>query len=212
MNDITLRPIQKKDFSRIQQMIKQAWKYEEMSNSETANRMAKAFLSSCLCNQTFTCVALNAQDQAIGVIMGNDRKHHRCPLKYRIQQLHSILSLFLHKEGRRIAMMFKDISAIDNGLLKESKIEYDGEIAFFVMDEAYRGKGIGKQLFSTLQEYMKNANVEKYFLYTDTSCNYPFYEHQGLIRRGEKKHAFHINGQKAMMSFFIYDNSSIIHE
>ena len=206
MNKITLRTIQKKDFSRIQKMIKQAWKYEEMSSPKTADHMAKAFLSSCVCNQTFTAVAVNAQDQAIGVIMGNDRKHHHCPLKYRIRQIQSILSLFLHKEGRRIAMMFKDISVIDSELLKESKMEYDGEIAFFVMDEAYRGKGIGKQLFIALQEYMKNANVEKYFLYTDTSCNYPFYEHQGLIRRGEKEHAFHINGQKAIMSFFIYDN------
>ena len=36
MNKITLRTIQKKDFSRIQKMIKQAWKYEEMSSPKTA--------------------------------------------------------------------------------------------------------------------------------------------------------------------------------
>ena len=42
-------------------------------------------------------------------------------------------------------------------------------------------------------------------MFTDTSCNYGFYEHQGMRRRCEKEHLFHINGKAASMRFFIYD-------
>ena len=42
-------------------------------------------------------------------------------------------------------------------------------------------------------------------MFTDTSCNYGFYEHQGMKRRLEKKHVFNIKGQQAVMNFFIYD-------
>lgn len=43
--------------------------------------------------------------------------------------------------------------------------------------------------------------------FTDTSCNYGFYEHQGMKRQQEKKHCFDINGLPGEMSFFLYDYS-----
>ena len=47
--------------------------------------------------------------------------------------------------------------------------------------------------------------LKEFYLFTDTSCNYGFYEHQGMKRRLEKKHVFNIKGQQAVMNFFIYD-------
>lgn len=41
-------------------------------------------------------------------------------------------------------------------------------------------------MFSNMLEYMKSQNIKDFYLYTDTSCNYGFYEHQGMIKRKEK--------------------------
>ena len=52
---------------------------------------------------------------------------------------------------------------------------------------------------------MKQEKLKEFYLFTDTSCNYGFYEHQGMKRRLEKEHIFNIKGQQAVMKFFIYD-------
>ena len=54
-------------------------------------------------------------------------------------------------------------------------------------------------------DYLKEQKLDEFYLFTDTSCNYGFYEHQGMRRRCEKEHIFNINGQTAKMSFFIYE-------
>ena len=73
------------------------------------------------------------------------------------------------------------------------------------MDESCRGKGIGKLLFQSALDYAKEEKMDKFYLFTDTSCNFGFYEHQGMVRRKEKEHRFDIKGQSAKMNFFIYD-------
>ena len=60
-------------------------------------------------------------------------------------------------------------------------------------------------LFQSVLQYMKEQGLDEFYLFTDTSCNYGFYEHQGMIRRMEKAQVFDINGRTAKMNFFIYD-------
>lgn len=51
----------------------------------------------------------------------------------------------------------------------------------------------------TIREYQKQdfnplrRLSENFYLFTDTSCNYGFYEHQGMVRRCEKEHVFYID-------------------
>ena len=99
---IELREYQKQDFKTVETIIRETWHYDEFSSQKTAVKLARAFLSSCLTNYTFSRVA--------------------------------------------------------------------------VLD--------------------------------DTTCNYGFYEHQGMIRRLEKEHTFHIKGQQKIINFFIYDSST----
>ena len=68
-----------------------------------------------------------------------------------------------------------------------------------------RGKGVGKQLYQRFLQYLKKEHLDSFYLYTDTSCNYGFYEHQGMVRRCEKEHIFTVNQQRSKMTFFIYD-------
>ena len=77
---------------------------------------------------------------------------------------------------------------------------------FFIIPYfSYILKGIGGKLFKYLLDYMKEIKANEIFLFTDTSCNYKFYEHKGMNRRGEKKHTYNIAGQQADMRFFLYD-------
>lgn len=201
---IKFREFKKSDEIFIENIIREAWHYDEMCRPKTAKKMAKAFLASCLANQTFTQVA-TINDCPIGIIMGKNIQKHRCPLRYRWKQIVSILKLLCDQEGRRISSIFKNVNIIDQELIRESQMDYQGELSFFAISQECRGLGIGKELFSRLVDYMKLNNVKYFYLYTDTSCNYQFYEHQGMKRCQEKSHQFIIGKNTATMNFFLYD-------
>lgn len=52
---------------------------------------------------------------------------------------------------------------------------------------------------------MKSEGIFEFYLFTDTSCHYPFYEHLGLTKRCEKKQIVDVKDKKGDMTFFIYD-------
>lgn len=202
--EIIFREFKKKDSKMIEEIIIEAWNYNDLCSSKTAHKMAKVFLSSCLTNQTYTRVAL-LDNQPIGVIMAKDSKSHKCPLKYKMKQAFAIISLYLSKEGRSTSQIFSNVNEIDRELLEKCKKEYEGELAFFAISSKARGKGIGKKMFNDMLEYMKSQSINNFYLFTDTSCNYGFYEHQGMNRCAEQSQSFIIKGKEAKMTFFIYD-------
>ncbi len=78
-------------------------------------------------------------------------------------------------------------------------------MALFALAPGYRGLGIGQTLFDCLLAYMKSEHVASFYLYTDTSCNFGFYEHQGMTRRQQCRQVVDMQGQRAEVEFYLYD-------
>lgn len=199
-----LREYQKRDFQPLKEIIRKTWHYDEFSSPQTASKLAEVFLSSCLTNYTFSKVAV-LDDTVVGIILVKDLKTHKCTPAKRLKQIKSIIKLYLSKEGRQVSQIFKNVNGIDKQLLVDSKKTYPAELALFAVSPVCQGKGIGKKLFQSALDYMIDQRLDEFYLFTDTSCNYGFYEHQGMVRRCEKERMFNINGQLAKMNFFIYD-------
>ncbi len=203
-NKIMLREFFKEDAPAIWDIIREAWHYDEFCSPKTARKMARVFLDSCLANQTYTQVALSG-GRPVGIIMAKNCRAHKCSPGSRLALVKSALALYCSKEGRRVAKMFSGVDDIDRQLLQSCSKNYPGEIAFFAVSAAARKKGIGKLLFQSALDYMKSQHIEKFYLFTDTSCNYGFYEHQGMERRCAKSHSFIIKNYNVKMDFFVYD-------
>lgn len=203
-NNIKFREFRKEDQKYLEDIVRKTWNYDKFCSPKIAKKMAKTYLLNCLANQTYTKVAI-INNKPVGIIMGKKIKDFKCPLKLRLKQILANISIFLSKESRKVIKIFDNVTKIDDILLKNTQKSYDGEVALFVMDSDYRGKGIGGSLYSFLLDYMKEINAKEFFLFTDTSCNYKFYEHKGMKRREEMKHTYNVAGQKADMTFFLYD-------
>ena len=201
---IILRKYRKEDEASLTGIIREAWHYDELCTPKTAAKLAKVFLYSCLANQTYTQVA-EIDEKAAGVIMAKDIRSHRCPFAFRIRQVLSVISLFLSREGRQAARIFRNVSGIDKALSERSRNDYEGEVAFFAVAPEYRGRHIGTLLFEQMLSYMKKEAIRRFYLYTDTSCNYGFYESHGMKRAAEEKETFTIKGKQEEMTFFLYD-------
>lgn len=201
---IQLREYQKEDFKSLANIIRETWHYDVFSSPKTALKLARVFLSSCLTNYTFSRVAV-LNGSVVGIILVKDIEKHKCPVSNILRQIKHILSLYISREGRKVTKIFSSVNGIDKQLLNENNKSYPAELALFAVTSSCRGLGIGKILFQSVLDYIKQQKLEAFYLFTDTSCNYDFYEHQGMVRRCEKEHMFNINGQQAKMNFFVYD-------
>lgn len=205
-NRVILRELKWSDLNALENVIKKTWDYDKFATPETAGKLAKAYLSSCLANQTYTRVA-EVNGVTAGVILGKNIEKHRCPLRYRWRQITALCQLLISKEGREILNFYRDVDGIDDQLLKRCGKDYQGEVSLFALSPEYRGLGIGKKLFDCLLAYMKSQSIEDFYLYTDTSCNFGFYEHQGMKRQQQHKQLVNLRGQNGNLEFYLYDMS-----
>lgn len=203
-NNVKLRELKKQDLPALEDVIRKTWDYDKFATPKTARRLAKVYLATCLTNQTYTRVA-EVDGVPVGLIFGKDIEKHHCPLKYRLRQIFAVCGLLISKEGRGILNFYKGVDDIDSQLLKQCNKDYKGEIALFALSPEYRGLGIGKMLFHCLLAYMKSQSISDFYLYTDTSCNFGFYEHQGMVRQQQYKHLVNMKGQKGELEFYLYD-------
>lgn len=201
---IIFREYQNSDHSALADIIRETWEYDKLCSPKIAKKLSIAYLNCCLCDQTFTQVAV-IDGVPVGIIMGKNMEKHKCPIHFRLELFWSVCALFCSKEGRSISKIFSCINEIDAKLLSSSPKKYQGEVAFFAINSNYRGRGLGRRLFQSLQDYLDSENIHNFFLFTDTTCNYPFYEHFGMTRRGEHFHSFPIDGPLSKQTMFIYD-------
>lgn len=59
---------------------------------------------------------------------------------------------------------------------------FDGELLILIVDDSYRGKGIGKKLLTQIFELAKNDKMKNIQILTDDLCNYAIYEKLGCKR------------------------------
>ena len=205
---ITFREYRASDRESLAAVIRMTWNHDAFCTPKTAKLLSIAYLDICLANQTYTQVALH-KGVPVGIIMANCRSKGKRPVKFKIRALISAFRLLISKEGRQVGKFFKGINKIDEELLAGCKKNYAGELSFFAISAEHRGEGIGKELFKRAVEHLNNYTVDSFFLYTDTSCNYGFYEKQDMKRCGEKKISLNINGKKDDLTFFIYEKQLI---
>lgn len=204
-NQVIIRDLKRSDLKPLEHILRKTWNYDQLFSAPAPARyLAKVYLASCLVNQTFSKVA-EIDGVPVGVILGKNIRTHRAPLSYRLRQLIGLFQLAVFKEGRQALKLYQYVGDVDTRLLSQAGKDYHGEIALFAVSPNCRGLGIGGKLFATLTAYMKVENIPEFYLYTDTSCNFGFYEHAGMTRRQKLKKTIRMQGQQANMEFYLYD-------
>ncbi|MEG2421976.1 MAG: GNAT family N-acetyltransferase [Oscillospiraceae bacterium] len=200
--ELHYRVVQPEDYRALEEIICKTWDYERLCDPKTAASLAKLSLAECLTNQTYTCVAVKGEE-LVGIIMGKNEKTHRKSPAGILRQLGAVLGMAARKEGRKVLRQLGEYSEINRAMAAENTHVFGGELAFFAVRDDQRGKGVGKELFARLRDYMQSQNVENFYLYTNSKCNYGFYNHQGMVPVCEKNCRMEFFGEEEM-SFFLY--------
>ena len=67
-------------------------------------------------------------------------------------------------------------------MLSECSGNLDCELTLFAVSDKARGHGVGSTLLKQVVQYLKDAGAKTYFLFTDTSCTWQYYENRGMKR------------------------------
>ena len=158
---------------------------------------------------TYTQVA-EQNGKVVGVIMGNAKSDYKflSHLKYAFCTVqHSIKLKHYGRKFKSGIDDYKRLHKIYRSFSGKHKGEFDGVLTLFAANENCRGLGVGKMLLAGLLEYLKQQKINRIYLYTDTTCNYGFYERHGFERLEEQSLSLTIDGQPFDMNVFLYGYS-----
>lgn len=198
---ITYRPLEKNDYKALANMISNTWHYEKITSPFASLHLSYAFLYSSLAHHTYTQVAVS-NNTPVGLIIGRTNDvplKHKCYYVYLL--FHLVLLLFT-SEGKQAVQSFRRNSQVSQALLKLTYESYDGEVLFFAVDQTLRGSGVGSYLFDDYLNYLKTKGARTFYLFTDTTCTYTFYEYKGLKRIGALTRRMPFLQKE--VSFFLY--------
>lgn len=192
---------------RFGEIINQAFGlFRYVTDGKILKYFKRQYVYSCLSEATYTCVA-EKDGQIVGVIMGNAKKDYNVlkHIFYIIKTaVYSSKMVWYLRKNKKMIEDFKKLHRIYQKILQKHKSEFDGVLTLFAVNENYRGYGIGKALLEKLFNYLQEQQVKKIYLYTDTTCNYGFYEHQGFKRLEEQALELIKEKEKFQMNVFLY--------
>ncbi|MCP3780513.1 GNAT family N-acetyltransferase [Paenibacillus sp. S33] len=206
--NLDIRDIRKEDIEPIKAIIADTWNAKDFIEDESIINAAVTmmFISPILNRSTFGRVA-TLDGEVIGVIFGSrvgEATSYRLLQEDYTSELLQLLNL--NDIERKVFVELTSMTNEANSkLIRGKENEFQGCLEFFAVSEEARGKKVGKKLFNELISYLRDTKANKIYLYTDTMCNYGFYDHNGFVRLDEKATVFNLPIGKLENTNFIYE-------
>ena len=204
-NKVMYRELHKGDYEIIKKLIGDAVGFSEfIKDPDFLNLILNSYLQECILDSSFSKVAIK-NGKVIGIILGNANKD-----KNKIKSFHNRISLisslikimFTKNDNKKDLKEFSKIQKTYKEIFNGNKNNFQGCIQLFIVSKEFRGLGVGTSLMNYLFDYMKSTKVKSLYLYTDTRCNYQFYDKNNFKRLNEKK--VHFNRVNESLNIFLY--------
>ncbi|WP_338749154.1 GNAT family N-acetyltransferase [Bacillus sp. FJAT-52991] len=205
MEKVIYRDLVKEDYERVKELIGEAFNINKfITDKKFLDSVLNLYLQGCILESSFSKVA-EKNNKIIGVILGNSEKE-----KNHLRKTHNTFSFaytilkvtVANKENKKFIKEFSKIQDTYKEILQEKKDDFQGCVQLFIVSKESRGLGVGKTLMNHLYNYMKSMDVKSMYLFTDTICNYGFYDSQNFKRLNEKE--IYLDSLQAKLNVFLY--------
>lgn len=201
--EIDLRLMQASDYDEILKMVITTWDYRSWVPKDLVWPMAEYFLSDLL-QKSDHIVVVTVDGKTAGICAGDVldyTKIQRFCLRKKTAALGAILKQI---EPDSIFEKYIQTMALDQELLLQSNREFEGGLNLLLVNGQYRGLGLGKKLYNNFCEYLQKNGVRSFYLYTDDSSDYGFYEHNGLEKLVEKRFYWDEGNEETVETYYLY--------
>jgi len=202
-----IRDLEEMDIPEIKNIINEVWGFSELINDKKVlDATIGLYINQVLYYSTFGRVA-TLNDKVVGVISGivnGEKPKYRHFLEDGTTHAITLLGA-TGREQRGIYEYFTKEKEVYSQLSAGLHDDYNGCLDFLILSEEAQGLGIGKKLWTNLKAYFEEKNVKSVYLYSDTACNFGFYEHQGFVRKREQNMDLNFEGEIYQEMNFLYD-------
>lgn len=186
MHEIIYRPLRVADAKDIAVVLGDVWH----TDVEGEVRQLHGLIDLAIYAQQPTWSQVAEMDgRAVGVVMaraGKSSDEEVAPWRTIEQETWSRLREMPNGKADELQAYFDDSAKIDSELLVESGCDPNYELVLFAVSEETRGRGVGGALLGAAQEYLREQGATHAFIYTDTDCNWQYYEHRGMKRKAQR--------------------------
>lgn len=175
------------DWRALLQLIYESWFFEDSPSVGIIS--AAQFGLHYIAQATNCLVAQNAQGKLVGLLAINNKVDRPALAKqpWAYKQCHlleraSLCLLYLMPKAK-VSRLFNDLFA---GNYKRLRRMYEHaawpEFTLLIVSPHAKRQGIGRKLTAAGEQLLKQQGFEHYYLLTDSSCDYQFYDRQGMKR------------------------------
>lgn len=201
------RNVKSEDFNKIKLMMEVAWKYQEMfDESFMGEIVVESFFNEVLHNSSYSQVA-ELDGEVVGVIFGrvdSEDPKLRMLEPHMGKQIRDVLTA--SKEDQEVYINYYETTKLAHEILMRNKEkEYDSSIELFLIEEKARGYQIGSTLLKEIENYFHQQHAKKVFLYTDTECDYTFYDYKKFTQVEEWSPQLSSKGFSEDFTYYLYE-------
>ena len=186
-HSVVYRPVDESDLPALAEVLRGLW-HTDTPTEKYASLEALHDVLDCLSWSTFAIVA-EVDGEAAGICCANTGANRGNGRFARWGELRDEVELRLQKTDSAAAARYRaylDASyAVNKALIADAGIAHEAEIVLLAIGSRARGLGIGRALITRASERLGEAGAPGAFLFTDTDCNWGFYDHLGLKRAAE---------------------------
>jgi len=209
MDKIIFRDLCSADLPKIREIVNDSWDWASLfEKQEALEATLGLYVNMALHKSSFTKVAV-LDSQPVGVIMGyvdGDEPVGRLLMDDSAIYTLALLNTVEHDQKAIYEYLSKTQEVYDK-LYETVGIDYDANLVFIAVTEKARGLNVGKQLWFKLLDYLKQKDVQSVYLFSDTECNFGFYDHMGFTKRVslETQFVFEDTPGNFEQTIFLYD-------
>lgn len=182
---ITYRPFIEDDFDELSTIVREAW-YRDFPAPELGELAAKNDLARMLAISSFSQVAL-VDGTPRGIVLACSSSTRTCANRRWSMIASNYLRRMREINQKAADAYWTSIKLTDSKyetLVQKSNLAHATEISLLAVSPQSQGMGLGSVLIDAAATHVADEGGSRAFLYTDTDCDWKFYENRGFKRMG----------------------------
>ena len=207
--ELEYQELKKEDYPGVKKLINELENFDQLiSDTYYLDKFLSLYLKKTLAESSY-CQVASYNGEIAGVIFAsaeNDENIYN-PLANSIKALLDLFKIFIsNARHRQILKAYKEgIFEIYDQMLADQKLRYQGEIKLFIVSPDQQGLHIGTGLLERAFDYFKEQEARRIYLFTDTDCNYGYYDCKGFKQVAVKESTLKLPDAERDLTIFLYE-------
>lgn len=183
--NIIYRNYKESDYEGALKLVLEAWEYDVWVPEKAVRSMGSYYFAEMLAVSDEVWIA-EAEGVPMGIAAVKNKRKNTNHMRFRLRQIRASFQIMFCGEGKSEFYQFMETEKLDEELLAEAGREFDAELVLLIVSPGHKGLGIGGNLYQQFLSYMEREGLKSFYLFTDSSCDYGFYERKNLKRICQK--------------------------